>query len=92
MLQLVAFTELVRSHVPERQFKLLFRSALIGLGLVGLGGFVGLTLTGTIAPWTGRFYSLWDTEYAKKSVQALMNPGSATDLVFVKVYPHHRLC
>lgn len=24
-----------------------------------------LTISGTIAPWTGRFYSLWDTGYAK---------------------------
>ena len=24
-----------------------------------------LTVSGTIAPWTGRFYSLWDTGYAK---------------------------
>ncbi|GAU92188.1 hypothetical protein RvY_04301 [Ramazzottius varieornatus] len=26
---------------------------------------VGLTVTGHIAPWSGRFYSLWDTGYAK---------------------------
>ena len=24
-----------------------------------------MTVTGVIAPWTGRFYSLWDTDYAK---------------------------
>ena len=24
-----------------------------------------MTISGTIAPWTGRFYSLWDTGYAK---------------------------
>lgn len=28
-------------------------------------GLVLLTVSGTIAPWTGRFYSLWDTGYAK---------------------------
>lgn len=33
-----------------------------GLGLLGL---VVLTVTGVIAPWSGRFYSLWDTGYAK---------------------------
>jgi dolichyl-diphosphooligosaccharide--protein glycosyltransferase len=32
---------------------------------VSLGGLVLLTVSGTIAPWTGRFYSLWDTAYAK---------------------------
>lgn len=66
LLQLVAFTELVRSHVAEKQFKQLFRWALGGIGALGFSAFVVLTITGTIAPWTGRFYSLWDTEYAKK--------------------------
>ena len=32
---------------------------------VGFGGLVLLTVSGVIAPWTGRFYSLWDTGYAK---------------------------
>ena len=27
-----------------------------------------MTMKGWIAPWTGRFYSLWDTEYAKKYI------------------------
>jgi dolichyl-diphosphooligosaccharide--protein glycosyltransferase len=26
---------------------------------------VGLTYAGVVAPWSGRFYSLWDTGYAK---------------------------
>ncbi|KAG5460490.1 MAG: Oligosaccharyl transferase STT3 subunit-domain-containing protein [Olpidium bornovanus] len=30
-----------------------------------LAALVALTLSGVIAPWTGRFYSLWDTNYAK---------------------------
>ena len=33
--------------------------------LVAFGGLVLLTVSGTIAPWSGRFYSLWDTGYAK---------------------------
>lgn len=33
--------------------------------VVGLGGLVALTSLGYIAPWGGRFYSLWDTSYAK---------------------------
>ena len=32
---------------------------------VAVGGLVLLTVSGVIAPWTGRFYSLWDTGYAK---------------------------
>jgi dolichyl-diphosphooligosaccharide--protein glycosyltransferase len=42
---------------------------LVGFVLVvvgaAFGGLVLLTLSGVIAPWTGRFYSLWDTGYAK---------------------------
>ena len=66
LMQLVAFTELVRSHVAEKHFQTLFRYALVVISLLGLAAFVALTITGKIAPWTGRFYSLWDTEYAKK--------------------------
>lgn len=33
--------------------------------VIAFGGLVLLTVSGVIAPWTGRFYSLWDTGYAK---------------------------
>lgn len=33
-----------------------------GVGFVGL---IVLSVSGVIAPWSGRFYSLWDTGYAK---------------------------
>jgi dolichyl-diphosphooligosaccharide--protein glycosyltransferase len=68
LLQLVAFTELVRSHVSSKQFRFLLRTALVGGGILGFVGIVVLTMKGWIAPWTGRFYSLWDTGYAKKCV------------------------
>jgi dolichyl-diphosphooligosaccharide--protein glycosyltransferase len=36
-----------------------------------------LTFSGWIAPWTGRFYSLWDTGYAKvHSESPSLNVGS----------------
>jgi len=68
LLQLIAYTELVRSHVGSKQFQLLLRYALVIVSLLGVAVFGGLTFKGWIAPWTGRFYSLWDTGYAKKSV------------------------
>jgi dolichyl-diphosphooligosaccharide--protein glycosyltransferase len=65
LLQLVGGVEFVRSAVPSKQFK----SLAIGFGLtifaIAFAGLVLLTVTGVIAPWTGRFYSLWDTGYAK---------------------------
>ncbi|KAJ7493357.1 oligosaccharyl transferase STT3 subunit [Mycena galericulata] len=68
LLQIVAFTQLVRSHVSSKQFQDLLFVALVTAGLLGVVAFVGLTYKGTIAPWTGRFYSLWDTGYAKKYI------------------------
>ena len=66
LLQIIAFAELVRSHVSSKQFQTLLYASVIGMGVVGALAIVGLTYKGWIAPWTGRFYSLWDTGYAKK--------------------------
>ena len=68
LLQIVAFVELVRSHVPSKQFQQLLFVSVIAAGILGALAIVGLTYKGWIAPWTGRFYSLWDTGYAKKWV------------------------
>ncbi|KAG8778141.1 oligosaccharyl transferase stt3 subunit [Ceratobasidium sp. 428] len=65
LLQLIAFSELVRSHLPTKQFKLILRTSLVAAFLLGGGALMFLTMKGWIAPWTGRFYSLWDTSYAK---------------------------
>ncbi|KAJ5732029.1 hypothetical protein N7493_003510 [Penicillium malachiteum] len=65
LLQLVAFAEFVRGFLPGKQFqKLLTSMVLLTFGL-GFAGLVLLTVSGVIAPWSGRFYSLWDTGYAK---------------------------
>lgn len=68
LLQIVAFSELVRSHVSSQNFKQILRVALIATGALGASAFFFLTYNGKIAPWTGRFYSLWDTGYAKKYI------------------------
>ncbi|KIM90271.1 glycosyltransferase family 66 protein [Piloderma croceum F 1598] len=68
LLQIVAFAQLVRSHLSSKQFQTVLFGAVISIGLLGTAGIVGLTLKGWIAPWTGRFYSLWDTGYAKKYI------------------------
>lgn len=65
LIQLVGFAEYVRYQLPSKQFQtLLWASVFIVFGLA-FGGLVLLTVSGTIAPWSGRFYSLWDTGYAK---------------------------
>jgi dolichyl-diphosphooligosaccharide---protein glycosyltransferase len=65
LLQLVAFAELVRSHSSKAQFRTLLQWGVGGFTIVAFAALVGLTMKGYIAPWTGRFYSLWDTGYAK---------------------------
>ena len=64
-LQLIAVIDYVRSSISGRQFQTFVFTVLIGAFGVSLLGLVGLTYMGYIAPWSGRFYSLWDTGYAK---------------------------
>lgn len=65
LLQLVGFVEFVRSGVPSKQFATLLKGFVLLVFVIAFGGLVLLTVSGVIAPWTGRFYSLWDTGYAK---------------------------
>ncbi|KAJ8325874.1 oligosaccharyl transferase stt3 subunit [Batrachochytrium dendrobatidis] len=68
LVQIMAFIELLKSHLSETHFKRLFVGIAIGFFFIGLAALVGLTFSGKVAPWTGRFYSLWDTGYAKKFI------------------------
>ncbi|KAK2467475.1 hypothetical protein APHAL10511_000330 [Amanita phalloides] len=68
LLQIVAFAQLVRSHMSSKQFEILLFYSVIATGIFGALAIVVLTYKGWIAPWTGRFYSLWDTGYAKKYI------------------------
>lgn len=65
LLQLVAFVEFIRQQVPNKQFQTLLRGLIFVVFVVSMGILVLLTVSGVIAPWSGRFYSLWDTGYAK---------------------------
>ena len=65
LLQIVAFVDFIREQVSDRHFQVLLRTIVLSIFGVSFGGLVLLTASGVIAPWTGRFYSLWDTGYAK---------------------------
>ena len=65
LLQLTALGDYVRSRVSGRQFKTFLTISVALIILLGIGALFALTALGLIAPWTGRFYSLWDTNYAK---------------------------
>lgn len=65
LVQAYDFLKYLQTKVSKAQFKiyLLVGSAAVA-GLVFLTVII-LTQLGYIAPWSGRFYSLWDTGYAK---------------------------
>eukprot|EP00123_Amoebidium_parasiticum_P013683 comp22097_c0_seq1/m.32233 comp22097_c0_seq1/g.32233 ORF comp22097_c0_seq1/g.32233 comp22097_c0_seq1/m.32233 type:complete len:614 (-) comp22097_c0_seq1:155-1996(-) len=65
LLQLVAFAHFVRQFVTEEQFKQLLRVSIISSLAIGFLALTLLTSLGYVQPWAGRFYSLWDTGYAK---------------------------
>ncbi|CAH8540081.1 unnamed protein product [Schistosoma turkestanicum] len=65
LLQVVAFFKYLQTRIPSDTLKQLFTfGAILSAGVIFLV-VVGLTYAGVIAPWSGRFYSLWDTGYAK---------------------------
>src|SRR5271163_1317130 len=65
LIQLVGFIQFLRGQLPSKQFQTLLIGTVFATFAVSLLGLVALTVSGTIAPWSGRFYSLWDTGYAK---------------------------
>ena len=72
LLQLVAFVEIARKLVPGKQFLLLLKAFMVTCFVAAFAALVALTFSGWIAPWTGRFYSLWDTGYAKIHSKSLL--------------------
>lgn len=65
LVQAYAFLDYMRSRMSKSAFQKFF---IFGVGTVAalvFAAVVGLTYAGYIAPWSGRFYSLWDTGYAK---------------------------
>lgn len=64
-IQLIGFIQYVRSAITGKQFQTFLITVLVAAFGISLAGLVALTSLGYIAPWGGRFYSLWDTSYAK---------------------------
>ena len=61
LLQAIAFLKYLQNFLTKSEFKSFF--LLVGVAAAGIGFvvMVGLTWAGVVAPWSGRFYSLWDT-------------------------------
>merc|ERR1719225_1557884 len=65
LLQAVAFIKYIQTYLTKKEFKYFFFTAGAIAAALVFAVVVGLTWLGVIAPWSGRFYSLWDTGYAK---------------------------
>ncbi|GMS88711.1 hypothetical protein PENTCL1PPCAC_10886, partial [Pristionchus entomophagus] len=65
LIQIVAAMQYTRTRVTRAQFLTIFIGGLSAALGVGLVGYLALVWGGYVAPFSGRFYSLWDTGYAK---------------------------
>lgn len=65
MLIAVAALKHIQSVMSKSDFKYVFVVAGTASAVIVFLTVVILTYFGVIAPWSGRFYSLWDTGYAK---------------------------
>jgi len=66
--QILSFVDYLRANTTKESFALLFKSLVAGIAGLVLAGLAVLTLSGKVAPWTGRFYSLLDPSYAKNNI------------------------
>lgn len=66
--QIHSFVDYVRSLISKEYFEILFRAIVTSILAISFGVGTILTASGTISPWTGRFYSLLDPSYAKNHI------------------------
>jgi len=66
--QIHAFVDYLRANMTKDNFALLFKSLVIGIAGIICVGVAAMTISGKVAPWTGRFYSLLDPSYAKNNI------------------------
>jgi len=66
--QIHAFVDYLRFRLSSKHFEILFKSLVfLSATVAGIIGAI-LTISGKVAPWTGRFYSLLDPSYAKNNI------------------------
>ncbi len=65
LLQLVLVANYLKRVLTAEKFHRLMIASGFLVFTLGIAAIIVATKVGLIAPWTGRFYSLWDTSYAK---------------------------
>ncbi|CAK9304730.1 unnamed protein product [Gordionus sp. m RMFG-2023] len=66
--QIYEFVNYTRSKLSKETFQSLIRTTLTVIMTIIGSAILILTITGKIAPWTGRFYTLLDPSYAKNNI------------------------
>merc|ERR1711936_387593 len=66
--QIVSFIDYLRANMSKENFNVLFKTLSMGVATIFATGLGIMTLSGKVAPWTGRFYSLLDPSYAKNNI------------------------
>lgn len=68
IIQIYAFVDYIKGLVSKEDFIILCKSIIVfAVSIVGIA-FIIMNITGFLAPWTGRFYSLLDPTYAKAHI------------------------
>ncbi|CAD5220725.1 unnamed protein product [Bursaphelenchus xylophilus] len=92
ILQLVGALKYMQSRINRQQFLVLF-AAVVGLTIVlGVLVIALLTYAGYIAPWSGRFYSLWDTAYAKVHIPIIASVSEHQPTTWVSFFFDLHIC
>ena len=66
--QIISFIDYLKANMARENFNLLFKTLSIAVASIFATGLGIMTLSGKVAPWTGRFYSLLDPSYAKNNI------------------------
>ncbi|CAA9998603.1 unnamed protein product [Nesidiocoris tenuis] len=66
--QLHSLVDYLRSKLTSADFEILFKALAVATATAAVAVGTILTITGKIAPWTGRFYTLLDPSYAKNHI------------------------
>uniref|UniRef100_H2YNQ2 Dolichyl-diphosphooligosaccharide--protein glycosyltransferase subunit STT3A n=1 Tax=Ciona savignyi TaxID=51511 RepID=H2YNQ2_CIOSA len=66
--QIVSFVAYLKSKLSAAHYAIFWQALYYLVGAIFFGAVGFLTLSGKIAPWTGRFYSLLDPSYAKNNI------------------------
>lgn len=68
MIQIMAIMDTVRGLVDSQNYQRFCRIITFAVTALLFSAFFMLSAMGKIAPFAGRFYSLWDTSYARKHI------------------------